>query len=33
MRVRYDYLKDEKFLKEIDNEKIKEQYAKITFLD
>lgn len=30
---RYEYLKDSEFLKEIDKQKIKEQYAKITVLD
>lgn len=30
---RYEYLKDSEFLKKIDKQKIKEQYAKITVLD
>ncbi len=33
MKVRYDYLKDSAFLEEIDKSHLKEQYAKITFLD
>ena len=33
MRKHYEYLDDAEFLKELDNEHIKEQYAKITVLD
>lgn len=33
MRVIYSYLKDKDFLLSIDRKRIKEQYAKITFLD
>ena len=33
MKVRYDYLKDKKFLSLVDNLHLKEQYAKITLLN
>jgi hypothetical protein len=33
MRVYYDYSKDEKFLNEITNQQLKEQYLKITLLN
>ena len=33
MKVRYDYLRDAKFLADFDKEHLKEQFAKITILD
>lgn len=33
MRIRYNYLKDKNFLKEVDNQHLKEQFVKITLLN